>query len=46
MHDNLIISSIHNMASLMNRKVLEKVHSIGVPVFIHVAKKIIYSDTI
>jgi hypothetical protein len=45
MHDNLIISSIHNMDSLMNRKVLEKVHSI-VPVFIHVAKKIIYRNTI
>ena len=43
MHDNLIISSVYNMASLMNSKVLARMHFVDVQVVIHVAREILYS---
>jgi hypothetical protein len=46
MHGSLIRTNIHNMAFLMSSKVIAKVHYVGVPMFIHVARKIIYGNTI
>ena len=46
MHENLIISSVFNMASLMNSKVLARMHFVIVQVVIHVAREIPYSNNI
>ena len=42
MHNNLIATKVHSMTSLISSKVLARVHSFYVPIFIHAAKKIIY----
>ena len=41
MHDKLIISSVYNMASLLNSKVLARMHFVDVQVVIHVAREIV-----
>ena len=41
MHNKLISTKVHSMTSLISGKVLARVHSFDVPVFIHAARKII-----
>jgi hypothetical protein len=46
MCDILIATSVHFMNFLTHRKVLARVHSFYISIFIHAARKIIYGDNI
>ena len=39
MHNNLIATKVHSMTSLISNKVLSRVYSFDVPIFIHAERR-------